>query len=256
MRERSLWTLDIDQTLAGGVVAAHMRHYNQELGLGLSDEEIASYEGVFPKTFDVPAIINYRSQGHEAERRFQESRARVRTSREVHRNLTPIPGSFEFARAIADQADSHMYPLASVMQFGGYYSVRPHELEGITLEWLLMNNAPHAEETTLCDSPKDKLEKIFLHWKKPDSDGDLPLFVLTDDSFIDLAKAAERLVEYDYEIYKPLTQRLVIVAYGKKLLESAYHPITGIRTLSLPTFDASDVNTLKEKLIRWTGVRI
>lgn len=241
MEKRTL-TLDIDQTLAGGVVPAHMLLYNQRLNFGMSPEEIKATEK-FPKTFDVPQVLAFRGKGEDAEKEFQKVRSEIRTSEFVHLSLTELPGSVE---GVLDLLDGN-----SEIIFGGYYSVRPNEVGSATGQWLKDKKYPHPDKYTICSSPQDKLMKIIKDFRLEDStNGDS--VILIDDSLKDLSEAAKIIVSADPAKRKAI-ERIVVVGFGqteskRAELEGAFYPATGLRTLSLPSWHPDHLKGLKEAL--------
>jgi len=129
--------------------------------------------------------------------------------------------------------------------FGGYYTVRPSEVEGATKEWLAKHDFPDSERVVICESPQDKLRKIVADWLVNTTH----TVVLIDDSMTELIQAAEALVEEDPEI-KIQLEKLVIVAFGpqKADLEGTFHLKTGLRTLKLPDWENTNLDTLQSQL--------
>lgn len=163
--------LDVDQTLAGGVVPAHIKQYNRDLDLGLTarDEEISEK---YPKTFDVPAIQQWRSGGVWAEERFQTVRKSIRTSPEVHLNLKSIPESVDGVKYLTEQE----------LILGGYWSIRPEGLQRTTERWLAQNGYPLPEKTVLCQNHEDKITRLLqITLKKKPTE-----VVLIDDNLEEL----------------------------------------------------------------------
>lgn len=187
-----LLALDIDQTLAGGVVQAHLRTYNKDLGLGMSEQEIMHANSTYRKTFDVPQIIEYRAK-HED--RFQAVRKEVLKSKQVNMDLLPIEGSVDAINL-----------LLSTYAHLGYYTVRPPEMLDVTKEWLSNNRFPSSQETYITKDHADKIRTVSSAGKAMESDP-----VLIDDSFKDLLEAA---------VFHNLLNQLRLVAFGMSAQES------------------------------------
>lgn len=235
--------LDIDQTLAGGVVEAHMRLYNKRLDLGLSELAIQATKE-YKKTFDVPEIMGYRnpedsSLQEEREASFQAVRAEIRTSPEVHLDLQTLPGS-------RDGVETLIQTLAKVQDVA-YYTVRPHEVAGATKEWLAKHNYPHAENVVICDSPEDKLKRIITDLVLSEPEEARGSVLLVDDSLKDLLSAAT-VIEQDPG-YREGLKHIVLVGFGNtEHLEGTFYPQTGLRVLSLPSWEQQHVGDLVAKI--------
>lgn len=227
--------LDIDQTLAQGVVPAHMRRYNVRLGLGMDDQAIAATE-IFTSTFGVPEIINYRQQGEAAEVKFQAVRREIRTSPEVHLAFQALPGSVEGVQELLEVGDV------------SYYTVRPHEVDGATKEWLAQQGFPNPNEVVICDSPTDKLTRILTDKILSKPEAERGPVILVDDRYAELAEAAQQL--QDPEL-KGALRNLVLVGFtltNEALREGSFYPETGLRTLALPSWQKPDVEALKKEI--------
>lgn len=246
--------LDIDQTLAGGVVPAHMGLYNERLGLGMRVGQIAETEK-YKKTFDVPQVIGFRGQGEKAEKRFQEVRAEIRTSHGVHLAFNELPFSVEGARRLLSDVQD---PEEQRLVFGGYYTVRPNELEATTQEWLAQRKFPFPEHVVICKDHADKLGRIFQDYMQPRTQeegktANTPTtVVLVDDSIKELAEAAKRMVAENPDM-KGFMERLVLVGFGQMEsqtaeVEGTFYPATGLRTLALPSWESQHVSHLRKTL--------
>lgn len=246
MKERAVFAFDIDQTLAGGVVPAHMRHYNKVFGWNMTETDFEA-SAQYAKTFDHPLIKALREIDEPG---FQKARGEVRTSELVHISFNTLPGSIEAAYRIVQSTKKN-----GMNYFGGYYTVRPEILRPATINWLDSYHAPFSERVVICDSPKDKIERLIIDWGMKDEDGNYPAIVLFDDSHKDLVNAANDIVTEDPDM-KQLTERLVIVGYGDTKLSGAFYPMTGLRVLSLPTFAEKDIKNFEVELTEQTGVRI
>ena len=241
--------MDIDQTLAGGVVEAHMRLYSKRLGLGLSELAIQATKE-YRKTFDVPEIIGYRnpedgSLQEEREANFQAVRAEIRTSPEVHLDLQTLPGS-------RDGVETLLTTLAEVQDLS-YYTVRPHEVEGATKEWLAKHNYPNPEQVVICDTPEDKLRRIIkdLVLSKPEEERGSVLLV--DDSLKDLLIAVDAIKnekkQENEPDYKAGLKHIVLVGFGNtEHLEGTFYPDSGLRVLSLPSWEEQHVADMAARI--------
>jgi hypothetical protein len=225
--------LDIDQTLAGGVVSSHMRLYNERLELGMAADEIDALDGQFGKTFDVPQIQKYRDVNEEG---FQQVRSEIRTSKQVHLDFKTLPGSIKGALALVQTASV------------SYYSVRPIEVEVATKEWLKKHGFPNPEEVVICDSHEDKLRKIAADHlaKEPEK-----TVLLIDDSFKQLADAAGKITDEEPEM-KVQFSRLVLVGFGVDhhgiQLEEIFYLKSGIRTIALPSWESEHLKRLTNEI--------
>lgn len=223
--------LDIDQTLAGGVVEAHMRLYNRRLGLNMSELAILAARQ-YAKTFDVPEIIGYRNPEdatltEEREANFQATRAEIRTSPEVHLDLQSLPGSKAGVETL-------LTTLAQVQDVS-YYTVRPTEVEEATKEWLRRHDYPNPEQVVICSSPEDKLRKIIEHQVFFLAEEDRGPVILVDDSLKELLQAAD-VVGQD-AAYREGLKYIVLIGFGDtQHLEGTFYPTTGLRVLSLPSW--------------------
>ena len=238
--------LDIDQTLAQGVVPAHMALYSRKLRLGMDPDAIAQTAS-YPRTFDVPQILKFRNQvtadgqpdevrTKKAERIFQKVRAEIRTSPEVHLAFQALPGSVEGVRQL--------------LEIGGvsYYTVRPHEVNGATKEWLAQQGFPNPEEVVICDSPADKLTRILNDRILSKPEAERGPVILIDDRYEELAEAAQQL--QDPEL-KGALRNLVLVGFtltNEALWQGSFYPGTGLRTLALPSWQRPDVEALKKEI--------
>lgn len=230
--------LDIDQTLAGGVVSAHMGYYNRRLGLGMTADQIRESDG-YAKTFDVPQIVSFRNGGNGAEEAmFQQVRSEIRTSSEVHLDLRELPGSVDGARSLVGLGDI------------SYYTVRPPEVEDATKQWLANKGFPDPEHVVICSSPKDKLERIIADkLVGQENDGELPTVVLIDDSYKQLAEAATEIVQTDPDMRKYM-ERIVLVGFGLQSptaeMEGSFYPQSGLRTIALPSWEQAGVHAVRQ----------
>ncbi|MDP2637522.1 MAG: hypothetical protein Q8P26_00480 [Candidatus Levybacteria bacterium] len=241
MEKRTL-ILDVDQTLASGVVPAHMTLYNERLDLKMTTEEIEKTHR-FPKTFDVPQIIEHRGKGKEQEDEFQRVRAEIRTSESVHLALIELPGSVGGVLNLLNN-DSQII-------FGGYYSVRPTEVESATRQWLKMKNFPNPENVIICEDPKGKLTRIINNHLGINANGSN--VILIDDSLKELTEAAKTMVSEDPNKRKAM-ERLIVVGFGqteskRAELEGSFYPQTGLRTLALPSWHTDNISGLKRALL-------
>lgn len=239
---KTVLALDIDQTLAGGVVPAHMGLYDRELGLGMSPEQIAASEQ-FPNTFSVPQILEYRAPGGEAEQRFQAVRAAIRTSSEVHLNLQPMPSSVQRVHEILNGDGG--------INFGGYYTVRPTELTDCTPQWLAQEGFPEPEKTTICLDPEDKIRKVAKDHLQSQAG---TVAVLVDDGVAKLVEAACKIVAAEPEMTEAM-KRLVIVGFGPGASEVEKYQgqlsgMTGAKLLPLESWEEEHVTRLRQALTR------
>lgn len=184
--------IDLDDTAAHGTVAEHAMVYDRLLGLGIGSvigvkspsdrrEKFYNYSKRFKKTFDIPQIISFRNESDENERRFQEVRNAIRTSRALHRKLSRIKGS-----------DNGVKYLDSYGTRAGYFTVRPAEIEGASQDWLERHGFPDHENVVICDNHRDKISKILA--ENNDSEKGVKK-VLIDDSVKGLTQAIIELGE-------------------------------------------------------------
>ena len=94
-----------------------------------------------------------------------------------------------------------------IVHHGGYFTVRPEEVETATRDWLSENDFPEADDVVICKDSKDKLRNIFKRFNHPDSDGDYPSVVLVDDSHEKLVTAACEIAEEDPSMQEALGRR-------------------------------------------------
>jgi len=235
--------VDIDQTLAGGVVEVHMHYYNQLLGLNMTDQAIQAAKK-FRKTFDVPEIMGYRdpedpSLREKQEAAFQEARAKIRTSPEVHLDLQTLPGS-------RDGVETLLTTLAEVQDLS-YYTVRPHEVKDATQDWLKKHNYPNPENVVICDSPEDKLKRIITNLVLSKPEEERGSVLLVDDSLKDLNMAAEKIAN-DPE-YSDGLKYIVLIGFGNtEHVEGTFYPSTGLRVLSLPSWDQQSIEDVVARI--------
>lgn len=234
-----IYTYDLDQTVAFRVVEAHMRVYNEELGLNMTPEEVAASE-MYPKTFDVPQIMAYRALGDWSEEEFQRVRREIRTSDRATLGLSTLPEAVEAARMLNEDPE---------LRFGGYYTVRPPEVEAATKLWLANHEYPDPEKVVICSDPKDKIVRLVDDWMLDKDKGVVPgrTVVLFDDK----AQSGKKddLVQGAHEIHieDPLRRaalgQLVIVKFGYldgQSLDGDIYPETGLRVLKLPSWGEED----------------
>lgn len=241
-----LVALDVDQTLTKGLVKTHLVFYNEKLGLGMTAKQIEIADRKHVKTFDVPQIQEYRRQSKEADLQFERVRTEIRTSPEVHKNFDLIDNAQEGVDLLTNSGD---------FLLKGYYTVRPKELKGDTIQWLRKNQLPHPERVVICTSHEDKLRKtkrdVFLQERNR-------LFkntnlVLIDDSLKQLAEAACLLAEKN-PVARELIKRTIIVGFNideenkNRLLKGVIYPGLDFQTLSLPSWERSNVEELVRAL--------
>lgn len=195
--EYPLLAVDIDQTLAGGIVGAHLKRYNIALGLGLDPQHIDVYADRFPNVFAVPEIAAYRAKSKEHEDRFQQARGQIRTSQELHESLPTIP----------DAAETLNWFLSQYALRIGYFTVRPHEVESATRTWLQKNGFPNPDEVQISVSHEDKVKQVLTAAGTARS-------VLVDDSFTGLAEAIQKMREDD-RAYQERLKNLTVVGFGE-----------------------------------------
>ncbi|MEP7166681.1 MAG: hypothetical protein ABI758_01730 [Candidatus Woesebacteria bacterium] len=231
--ETPTFIFDIDQTLAGGLMLLHLQHYNRSLSLEMSEAEILEASQTYAKTFDVPQIIDYRKENEE---KFQNERAYLRTSPDLHRALAPIDG----AKAGIDMLSAYASDIR-------YYSVRPQEVTEATTDWLHVHAFISAAELVICVSPKDKLERVVEIATKKGTQ-----VVLIDDSLKDLLNAAVELAAEASPLVNDFSQ-LTLVGFGyddpavQELLANRGESI-GIEVCALPSWETGAVMGLIAKL--------
>lgn len=227
-----LAAIDIDQTIAGGIVKAHLRFYNTALDLQLSEDDLQASSQQYPKTFEVPHIIEYRAKSDEHERLFQAARAQIRASEQVNLDLEPIPGSRE-------ALDLLLSTYSHALQ---YFTVRPPEIEQMTRVWLARHQFVESESVIICTDHLDKLQKV-LRAVSPDQK-----VVLIDDSAKDLLEAATLHAAENPTFTRSLKQ-LTIVGFGiseasvQQRLKSMGEAI-GVQVRCIPQWEVSLLQTL------------
>ena len=200
--ENILWCMDIDQTLAGGVVRAHLLFYNDELNLGMSPEEIDEAGKIYPHTFKVPQIKKYKE---ENKTEFQAARNKILVSETVNKEFALIAG-----------ADSALFfLLATYSKLLTYYTVRPSEIKDLTIEWLDEKHLPHPENVVMCLDPKDKIKKILIDAKYTNTKP-----ILFDDGLEKLVVACEQLAS-DFELMEKQGQVIRDLVANKVLINDA-----------------------------------
>lgn len=227
------FVFDVDQTLAGGIVRTHLTFYNERLNLGMSAQEIAAADGLYPSTLVVPQILNFIAQGESAKTLFESVRREIRTSREVHLGFIPIQDSQNGVKQLLHNGE-----------MGGYYTVRPFEIEGTTKEWLKKERFPKPGKVIICSDPKTKLQLIVQQLivpGRPDKQ-----VVLIDDGLDKLVTAAQELAANQGD-YKRLFERLVIVGFGQ-FEGGTIYPDIGLHIKTLPSWHRSNVNGLIQQL--------
>lgn len=228
-----LLALDVDQTLAGGLVVAHLRFYNKELNLGMTESEIQEAGKLYRKTFDVPQIIAYRAQDEAG---FQQARDRVRSSDQVNLDLELIPGTREAVN----------FMLSTFLQVG-YFTVRPPETLSATQLWLSQKDMPHPEQVIICDDHEDKIIKVLAALKSANNTA-----ILVDDSLAELLQAVRMLVEKG-EYTREQMGRITFVGFGisdlqKQAQFSQQGAELGVQVFCLPSWQASVVTELMENI--------
>jgi hypothetical protein len=193
-QKKTIIALDIDQTLAGGVVAVHLRHYNEQLGLEMTEEQITAAASYYSKTFDVPQIMEYRKKNEE---NFQKVRSWIRTSSQVHHELELIAGSKEGVHMLAESVDGV-----------GYFTVRPIEVSEATASWLVMHGFPQTENLVICTDHAGKIKDVLATAHDEEA-----RIVLIDDSLKELLIAATKLAKEDPSIQEQY-RNLVLVGFG------------------------------------------
>lgn len=191
-QERGLAALDIDQTLAGGVVVAHMRFYNAKLGLGMSESQIVQCGRLCRKTFDVPQIIAYRQNN---ESHFQLVRSQIRVSEQVNSDFELMPGAVP-ALGLLCQAFSRVE----------YFTVRPEEAKPSTVAWLKAKGLPNSAMVHISRDHRHKLEQVYAATSILDS------VLLIDDSIEPLV---QELAGIPGREGRELRERLGLVGFGE-----------------------------------------
>lgn len=235
--------LDIDQTLAGGVVPAHMQHYNRYLELSMTQERIQACE-TYPKTFDVPELARFQEKGTPENARFEEVRAMIRTSSEVHLALTPIESSINGSRRLVTEG----------AEFAGYYTFRPSELRDCTPQWLKEKGFHNPGKVVMCTATRDKWPLLIKHYLAGDGLDNSTQVVLVDDSVKELTQYAGEIAleEESREALRCLT----LVGFGRNAAEfvakegEGFERQTNMRLLALPSWSDGDVDRLQEQLLR------
>jgi len=187
-----LAALDIDQTLAGGIVVAHMRFYNTQLGLGMSESQILSCGKKYRKTFDVPQIIQYRAVHEDA---FQQVRSQIRASEQVNSDFELIPGVLP-AMGMLVQACMRLE----------YFTVRPMETKPVTMSWLRKMGLPNSQTVHISRDHRNKLQQIH------DATSINESAILIDDSIEPLV---QELAKIRGSEGRSLRQRLGLVGFGE-----------------------------------------
>lgn len=253
--------VDVDDTVAGGILNEHLGHYARLFGnsrftgpnvptIEITPEDIAAAER-YGSTFNHPRIIAFREQGtgiidpeSDQEKVFQRARRLIRTSRSVHRALSPIVGASE---GIA-------YLSSSGIENIGYHTVRPPEVETVTRDWLRRNNFPNPDSVTRTDSPKGKVEALIAGFMQPDESGKLPTIVLIDDGIAKLLEAIKVMYQQRPEDPQLRDQihHLVLVGFGPHGdLEPdlyAFAKQVGLHVLRLPSWSIDDVEHLEKAI--------
>ena len=213
--------LDIDQTLAGGIIAAHLKSYNQKLNLGMTVKQINEADKKYKKTFDVPQIIRYRQQNPQAEQNFQAVRNKIRTSKQVHLDFSPLPQAIDGINSL----------LKYGFKFGGYYSVRPPTVFSTTKRWLKQHNFPNPNNVTICQDPQDKLSKILSDWQLFNGK-----IVLIDDGAAELFSLINTQPKF-----KQLKKSLILVNFGSKQKINS-------QVIPLPDWQSKSISLLFSKI--------
>ena len=199
------------------------------------------------KTFDVPQIIQFREQGEAAESRFQEVRAEIRTSKDVHLNFVPFPNAQEGVRRLNEE-------------FGGvhYYTVRPREVINPTVQWLESQGFPSPQEVVICTSARDKVFKMVRDWTLARGDSGVNVMtderrvVVVDDNFAAMIFEAEKLAAR-YSVMRRALSGLTVVVFGidekeKEIVLEENMLSDYVRSHALSSWDPAAVEDLIGKL--------
>jgi hypothetical protein len=208
-----LFAIDIDRTIAGGF-KAYVEHHNQELELGIPPHVLDALTD-YQSFLHLPEVIAFRSI-HEA--RFQDSRASCRVSPQVIRSLEEIPGA--------------VVGVTYLSHFGTirYYTIRSHEVQEGTREWLSTKRFPNPHDVVFCESSLQKLSTLY-HQETQEA------IVLIDDKCESLLRAFEKFAKGSPLIADDLQQRLVLVAFGVEV-QTLAADCKGLKVLALPSWDA------------------
>jgi len=208
-----LFAIDIDRTIAGGF-KAYIEHHNQDLELGIHAEVLDALTG-YQSFLHLPEVIAYRRIN---EARFQESRASCRISPQVIRSLEEIPGAVKGVTYLS--------------QFGTirYYTIRSHEVQEGTREWLSTKRFPNPDDVVFCESSLHKLSTLY-----PQETHEA--IVLIDDKCESLLRAFEKIARESPHVAEDLQRCLVIVVFGLEAL-SLPADCKGLKVLALPSWDA------------------
>lgn len=231
--ERPVFLIDIDQTLAGGIVGTQLKHYNNRLQLGLKPKDIEFADYRYDNTFSVPSIDKYR-RTPGGEKKFQEAREAIRTSTPVHFDYKTLPGAQKGVFELLAETDA---------VFGGYYTGRPVEVDFTTTEWLDRNGFLYPNQVVHCANDNDKLQKILDRFIPFDATEDIDVqrnVILIDDNYENLIFGARHMVRVD-ETLRARFKNLILVGFGLDninfLPDGEFDDESGVRSVGFSSWD-------------------
>jgi len=156
----------------------------------------------------------------------------------VYNDFAPLPHAREGLKSLID---THI--------FGGYYTVRPPELQQQATDWLQIHGFPDATKIRVSKTPYEKLEQVTNDFLAPNQENIPPAILLIDDNLEQLTKAAALLVDERPEV-RDATKRIIIVGFGGKNdpQQGELYLLTGLRTATLTSWEDQNVSALLNDL--------
>ncbi len=222
--------LDVDQVLADMMIG-HLNGYNQELALGMSQDEIVDYAHTYRKTFDVPPIKDFRAQHKEL---FDAARNRIRTDVQLHSEFPALENSIQGAMLMQNLIETHQG------KFGGYFTARPPEIGASTPAWLEKHGFP-AGEVVVSNDSKHKLLTIIEAFQLTDTP--VTSILLIDDSIDSLVDSANKLLE-EHPEYHEVLSRITVAAFSYETHE--IQSFIGASPLTVVPFPGWNIDYLQQ----------
>lgn len=216
-----LFVIDIDGTIAGAS-SIFGEYFNQELGLGLSPEEVQKIRW-YNSLRKHPAIIAYRKQNNE---RFLEAWVEYREYVPAMLAREVIAGAVEGVRFLAKKGEIQ-YITIRISQDQEVNA----QIQDATRQWLDKHNFPHPESVIFCSSFQEKLELIAHQLLTP-------IILIDDRCSTDLLTCYENLVQNPehHELARLIRQHITFVAFNKDQLPEK---TCGLHMLALPSWEQS-----------------
>ena len=218
IKNAMLFAIDIDGTIAGAsrIFGAY---FNQELGLGLPQEEIKKIRW-YTSLRQHPAIVAYRKENNQ---RFLEVCERYREYTPAMLAREALVGAVEGVISLAKWGDIR------------YFTIRISQDQQVnaqiqiaTRQWLSEHGFPNSSNVAFCASFQEKLQQVV---QEPHE----RIILIDDRCSTDLLTCYESLMQSpeQQELVEQIRQRITFVAFYKDTPpENTY----GLRMMTMPSW--------------------